>query len=222
MTMVQRSPTYVVARPSSDAIADFLRAKLPAQLAHNLVRWKNVAFGLYFYNLQAQAGKGEGLPAEVGARAIAVRLATSRRILRRATSRGTSGSASSPTAISSRRSARTARASQPTRSSASPKGTEADRRQGDRGRRDRGGDRAVPAAVRRRGTAVDGRKVELSKTLNYKGMMFSDVPNLAATFGYTNASWTLKADLIGEYVCRILNAMEAKKKTHRRRAQRGY
>jgi hypothetical protein len=45
-------------------------------------------------------------------------------------------------------------------------------------------------------------------TMNYKGMMFSDIPNLASTFGYTNASWTLKADLTAEYLCRILNKMD--------------
>ena len=54
---------------------------------------------------------------------------------------------------------------------------------------------------------VDGRVVKLSETLSYKGMMFSDVPNLAAVSGYTNASWTLKADLIAAYVCRLLNHM---------------
>ncbi len=54
---------------------------------------------------------------------------------------------------------------------------------------------------------VDGRPVDLAATFNYKGMMFSDVPNLAYTFGYTNASWTLKADLTSAYVCRLLNAM---------------
>ena len=42
----------------------------------------------------------------------------------------------------------------------------------------------------------------------YKGMMYSDVPNLASVFGYTNASWTLKADLVCEYVCRLLNHMD--------------
>jgi len=55
---------------------------------------------------------------------------------------------------------------------------------------------------------VDGRAVDLAKTLNYKGMMFSDVPNLASSFGYTNASWTLKCDLTCEYVCRLLNHMQ--------------
>src|SRR5207253_2350925 len=55
---------------------------------------------------------------------------------------------------------------------------------------------------------VDGVRVDFSKTYNYKGMMFSDVPNLALAVGYTNASWTLKAELIGRYVCRLLNHME--------------
>jgi cation diffusion facilitator CzcD-associated flavoprotein CzcO len=56
--------------------------------------------------------------------------------------------------------------------------------------------------------AVDGRPVELSETVGYKGMMFSGVPNLAVTLGYTNASWTLKCDLVCEYVCRLLNYMD--------------
>jgi cation diffusion facilitator CzcD-associated flavoprotein CzcO len=55
---------------------------------------------------------------------------------------------------------------------------------------------------------VDGRPVDMSKTMAYKGMMFSDVPNLAAAFGYTNASWTLKCDLTSEYVCKLLNYMD--------------
>ena len=55
---------------------------------------------------------------------------------------------------------------------------------------------------------VDGAPVDLSKTITYKGMMYSDVPNLASAFGYTNASWTLKCDLTSEYVCRLLKHMD--------------
>ncbi|MBV1693268.1 MAG: NAD(P)/FAD-dependent oxidoreductase, partial [Hyphomicrobiales bacterium] len=55
---------------------------------------------------------------------------------------------------------------------------------------------------------VDGAKVDIASTLVYRGMMFSDVPNLVATFGYTNASWTLKADLTSAYVCRLINHMD--------------
>jgi cation diffusion facilitator CzcD-associated flavoprotein CzcO len=57
---------------------------------------------------------------------------------------------------------------------------------------------------------VDGTPVEIGKTFAYKGMMFSNVPNLAFVFGYTNASWTLRADLVCEWVTRVLNTMDAK------------
>src|SRR5262249_2520671 len=54
---------------------------------------------------------------------------------------------------------------------------------------------------------VDGERVDFGRTLAYKGMMFSGVPNLALSMGYTNASWTLKCDLTCAYVCRLLNYM---------------
>jgi hypothetical protein len=57
--------------------------------------------------------------------------------------------------------------------------------------------------------SVDGRQVEFPETWSYKGMMYSDVPNLVQTFGYINASWTLRADLTAEYVCRLLEHMAA-------------
>ena len=56
--------------------------------------------------------------------------------------------------------------------------------------------------------AVDGEDVDLSQTVGYKGMMFSGIPNLAIALGYTNASWTLKCDLTCEYVCRLINHMD--------------
>jgi len=56
---------------------------------------------------------------------------------------------------------------------------------------------------------VDGEEIEQSQLLAYRGMMLGDVPNLAFTIGYTNASWTLKADLVAEYLCRLLNHMDA-------------
>ena len=58
--------------------------------------------------------------------------------------------------------------------------------------------------------SVDGKEVDASESTTYKSMMFSDIPNLALSFGYTNASWTLKCDLTCEYVARLLNHMEAK------------
>jgi monooxygenase len=56
--------------------------------------------------------------------------------------------------------------------------------------------------------AVDGAPVDFAQTWTYKGMMYSGVPNLVCTFGYINASWTLRADLTAEYVCRLINHMD--------------
>jgi len=56
--------------------------------------------------------------------------------------------------------------------------------------------------------SVDGKKVDFHDSYTYKGMLYSGVPNLALTFGYVNASWTLRADLTSEYVCRLLNRMD--------------
>jgi monooxygenase len=56
---------------------------------------------------------------------------------------------------------------------------------------------------------IDGKPIKPADTMTYKGMMCSDVPNLAFAIGYTNASWTLKCDLTSEYVCRLINYMDA-------------
>jgi monooxygenase len=57
---------------------------------------------------------------------------------------------------------------------------------------------------------VDGQAVDLSSHVNYKGVMFNDIPNMASVFGYVNASWTLKTDIVADYVCRLLKTMDAK------------
>jgi cation diffusion facilitator CzcD-associated flavoprotein CzcO len=211
VTMVQRSPTYVIARPSKDAVADFLRAKLPDRAAYSLVRWKNVLFGMYIYNLCKKK------PQKVADHLIGLvrkQLKPGYDVARDFTPRYnpwdqrlcliTDGDLFA--AINEGRAS---------------VATDTIERFTEKGLKLAGGQEieadvvvmATGLALQQFGgaeLAVDGRKVELSKTLNYKGMMFSDVPNLAATFGYTNASWTLKADLIAQYACRILNAMDAK------------
>ena len=211
VTMVQRSPTYVVARPSSDAIADWLRAKLPAKAAYALSRWKNVLFGMYFYNLCKR--KPEKVKAYL-LKLVREQLPAGYDVEKDFTPRYnpwdqrlcliTDGDLFS--AIKEGRATVATSAIE----RFTPKGLQlADGREIE-------ADIIVTATgleLQMLGGAtlsVDGQQVEPGKTLNYKGMMFSDVPNLAATFGYTNASWTLKADLIGEYVCRILNLMDAK------------
>jgi monooxygenase len=58
--------------------------------------------------------------------------------------------------------------------------------------------------------SVDGKAVRMADHFNYKGVMFSDIPNMASVFGYVNASWTLKTDIVADYVCRLLKTMDAK------------
>jgi hypothetical protein len=55
---------------------------------------------------------------------------------------------------------------------------------------------------------VDGSEVKLPDLVTYKGMMAAGIPNLAYALGYTNASWTLKVDLVSEYLCRLINHMD--------------
>jgi cation diffusion facilitator CzcD-associated flavoprotein CzcO len=55
---------------------------------------------------------------------------------------------------------------------------------------------------------IDGKPLNFAETVNYRGMMFTGVPNMAWVFGYIRASWTLRADLIGDFVCRLLNYMQ--------------
>ena len=55
---------------------------------------------------------------------------------------------------------------------------------------------------------VDGRAVDFAQTVTYRGMMFTGVPNMAWIYGYGHYSWTLRADLIGEFVCRLLRHLE--------------
>jgi monooxygenase len=57
---------------------------------------------------------------------------------------------------------------------------------------------------------VDGKATSAAEHFNYKGVMFSDIPNLASVFGYINASWTLKTDIVADYVCRLLKVMDEK------------
>jgi len=57
---------------------------------------------------------------------------------------------------------------------------------------------------------IDGETLDLADTVTYRGMMFTGVPNMAWVFGYFRASWTLRADLVADFVCRLINHMKAK------------
>ena len=107
VTMLQRSPTWIVSAPEQDAKANWLRKKLPARWAYRLARWKNVAFMLYIYQLSQQLpGLREGRHSEKKRRSNWVPISTWPRTSHRAISRGSSGFAWCRMGICFRRSAR--------------------------------------------------------------------------------------------------------------------
>ena len=210
VTMLQRSPTYVVSRPDEDAIANTLRKVLPDGVAYDITRLKNTTLQQVIYKrMRTQPETVEGAAAQDGAQGARRRLRRRHPLHADATTRGTSGCASCRTAICSTRSGRARRRSSPTTIDtftatgiALASGDELE------------ADIIVTATGLQLVTlgemdfVVDGEPVDFSKTWTYKGFAYSDVPNLASSFGYINASWTLRADLICEYVCRLLNHMD--------------
>jgi monooxygenase len=216
VTMLQRSPTYVVSRPAKDAIADFLRDHLPAKLAYDIVRWKNVLLTMYFFRLARKR------PEAVKQRLIGwVRdhLGPEYDVETHFTPRYNPWDQRVCLVPDSDlfASIREGRASVVTDQIDTFTETGLKLKSG----KELEADIVVTATglnlqvLNGLKLSVDGKRVDPSKTLAYKGMMYEGVPNLASSFGYTNASWTLKADLTCEYVCRLLNHM---KKTGLRQA----
>jgi len=211
VTMLQRSPTYVVSRPEGDALADWLRKRLPAKLAYGITRWKNVLLGMMFFRLSRKKPERikqmilKGVRAELGPDYDVATHFTPRY------NPWDQRLCLVPDAdlFKSIREGRTSVVTDHI-DAFTEKGIKL------KSGREIEADVVVTATglvleiLGGMEVNVDGKTVDLAKTLYYKGMMFSDVPNLVATFGYTNASWTLQADLTCEYACRLLNRMEAK------------
>ena len=209
VTMLQRSPTYVVAAPGEDKQANWLRTKLPAKLAYAITRWRKVLFGIVFYNYarkqpaKVKAGiigmvrKQMGPDYDVATHFTPTYNPWDQRIC-------LVPDADLFTALKS------GKAEVVTDHIESFTETGIQLKSG----RVLEADLVVSAtglvlqAMNGLKLSVDGRTIDPGKTLSYKGMMYSDVPNLASAFGYTNASWTLKCDLTCEYVCRLLNHMK--------------
>ena len=209
VTMLQRSPTYVVSRPAEDAMANWLRAKLPAMLAYRITRWRNVLFGMLFFNL-ARKNPEKTKQNLIGM--VKKELGPDYDVATHFTPRYNpwdqrlclvpdsdlfnalkDGSASVVTDQIE---------------TFTPKGIKLKSGQ------ELDADIIVTAtglkleSLGGMAVTVDGAPVNIAKTMSYKGMMYGDIPNLASAFGYTNASWTLKCDLTCEYVCRLLNHMD--------------
>jgi cation diffusion facilitator CzcD-associated flavoprotein CzcO len=209
VTMLQRSPTYMISLPSEDAVANWMRRRLPASWAYELTRLRKVLFQQYFFRL------ARARPAKVRAKLLELireQLGPDYDMETHFTPRYNpweqrlclvpdndmflairDGKASIVT---------------DTIDTFTEKGLKLV------SGRELEADIIVTATglnLRMLGGAaayVDGVKIDPGKTYAYKGTMLSDVPNLAFVFGYTNASWTLRADLICEYVCRLINYLD--------------
>jgi monooxygenase len=209
VTMLQRSPTYIVNLPSEDDIAHWLRKRLSARLAYRLTRWKNILVGIFLYRLARNrpeqvkkrivqmAAQQLGRDYDVGTHFTPNYKPWDQRVcvvpdgdLFKAVRQG--------------------RASIVT-------GT-IDRFTATGIKLNSGQELLADTVVVATGLklkllggmtlTVDGKPVPANEAMSYKGMMLSDVPNFAMAFGYTNAAWTLKADLTAAYVCRLLRYMD--------------
>jgi monooxygenase len=209
VTMLQRSPTYVVNRPSVDRIAQWLNRSVPSGLAYALTRWKNVLIGRFFFRLARRR------PAVVKQRIVEMageQLGAGYDVATHFTPRYDPWDQRMCVAPDGDlfQQIRAGRASVVTDT--------IDRFTADGIRLASGQELPADIVVVATGLklnvlndvniSVDGRAVDVGQTMAYKGMMLSDVPNMAMTFGYTNASWTLKADLTASYVCRLLRYMD--------------
>jgi monooxygenase len=208
VTMLQRSPSYVLALPSRDPLAELLRGRVPHRFVHVIVRWKNVLGSLAVFKLSRRApglmksllrkGAMKLLPAgyDVDTHFAPKYDPWDQRLclvpdgdLFRSVRHGRASIATDTITGFTEHGVTLA------------SGTE------------------LPADIVVTATGlnllpvggmtltVDGVPVDLGDTLAYKGMMVSGVPNFALTIGYTNASWTLKSDLVARYLCRLLNHM---------------
>lgn len=208
VTMLQRSPSYVVKRPAEDPLAKWLRRCLPVDTAYSLMRWKNVLFGTFFYNLARNRPRvfkwlvAKGVRNELGDEYASKHFTPlynpwDQRLC----------VAADADLFDAIRDGRVSVVTDHIETFVED------------GLLLKSGEH-LPADIIVTATglvmklfsgmqlAIDGAPVEMRNTLVYKGMMFSDVPNLAFAVGYTNASWTLKCDFTAEYVCRLLNHMD--------------
>jgi monooxygenase len=209
VTMLQRSPTYIVSLPAEDPVAKLLRRFLGAKVSYPIMRWKNVLMTMASFQLSRRRPKAmkallrKGLERQLP---VGYDIDThfnpsynpwdQRLCLVPNGDLFESISAGRASVVTDR----IERFTETGIKLVSGAELEAD---------------VVVTATGLNLVAlggmefsVDGRDITLADTMSYKGMMLSGVPNMAFSVGYTNASWTLKCDLTCEYVCRLLNHMD--------------
>jgi monooxygenase len=209
VTMLQRSPGYVVSLPAEDPIANLARRLLPARRAYSVVRWKNAMMQLLVFQLSRRRphvmkalirkGLEHRLPPgyDIDTHFKPPYNPWDQRMclvpdgdLFEAICDGSASVVTDQIETFTERGLKLASGAE----------LEADVIVTATGLN------LIPLGGME--VSVDGRDVELPKIMAYKGMMLAGVPNLAIAIGYTNASWTLKCDLTCEYVCRLLNHMD--------------
>lgn len=208
VTMLQRSPTYVVARPAEDALANKLRRNPSAKLAYHMIRWRNVLFGMYFFQLcRRKPDRAKQLILGGVRNALGPEYDVGKHFTPRYNPREqrlclVPDGDLFKSIRDNRASVVTSEIDTFTKGGIKLKdGSELD------------ADFIVTATglnlqvLGGLEVIVDGRTVDFARTLNYKDMMYSAIPNMASAFGYTNAFWTLNCDLTCEYVCRLINYM---------------
>ena len=209
VTMLQRSPTYMITRPSVDGMANWLRRYTPSPLAHAVTRWKNLLLGMYIFRLCRRK------PQRV------------KEIMIRLVQKQLTPDYDVQTHFTPRYNPWEQRLClvpdgdlfEAIRANRASVVTDQIERFTETGLKLKSGaelpaDLVVCATglqlavLKGMELVVDGHRLEAPKLVNYKGVMFGGVPNLVSVFGYTNASWTLKADLASVFVCRLLNHMK--------------
>jgi monooxygenase len=210
VTMLQRSPSYVLSLPEQDPLAQLLRRFLSPRRVYPIVRWKNVLGSLALFNVSRRA---PGLVKRLLRRGVARRLPEGYDLDTHFRPRYdpwdqrlclvpdgdlfetiSSGKASIVTDQIE------------TFTETGIKLVSGAELEADVIVTATGLNLLVMGGIQ---LLVDGRERPFSQTVGYKGIMFSGLPNLALTLGYTNASWTLKGDLAWSWVCRLLNHMDA-------------
>ena len=209
VTMLQRTPTWIVSMPSEDRLANWLHRKVGPKAAHRLTRWKNIAFMVYSYQLaQRLPNFVGGQLNKLAAKELPEGYDTARHL-------------KAPYKPWDQRLCLVPD-SDLFRSISSGKAEIVTDRIA---RFDEGGivlesggridaDVAVAATglsikvAGRIALSVDGEPVDMSDVYSYKGAMYSGIPNCTVALGYTNASWTLKCELIARYAVRLMNHME--------------
>jgi cation diffusion facilitator CzcD-associated flavoprotein CzcO len=209
VTMLQRSPTYIVSAPSEDAAAKKLHQYLPPTLAYRIARWKSILLDMYYYNI---ARRRPDYTKQIILQLVQQELGPDYDVNTHFTPRYNPWDQRLCLVPDSDLFAaiKSGKASVVTDHIATFTETGIKLRSG----QELPADIVVTATgltLRLMGgvqLVVDGVAVDLSQAVSYKGTMYSDIPNLASAFGYTNASWTLKCELTAQYVCRLLNYMD--------------